>query len=340
MARNRFIKTHSNYVIKELHQVTNIGNIYERDFMTISDLNSYAPGSLPAYGLNGFKMVVNDSISLKKKHHFGNWLKNDACGIKTMYWSMQCMEDTDVDDNNEIVLKPNLNSVLDFACYGSTSKMIESSVKNIINTYPAELYLTDIKVDVNGTKLFLVDNPFNIEMDKFLLIDEKVDNPLRIFSESYKDYVFYDENETTGRISWDVTFLNQNPCRREYDELSMIDLGYPFGEEMPKVLLYYYIFNGKKVLFHDGSYTNARISPNNKVIKNFFNNLDFFEKVLLNKKTNYTAILETPKETAKGNVMYRKPYTWPKTKFGSWNIDVSSSAFLAYFDSLLNIGDF
>ena len=185
MARNRFIKTHSNYVIKDLHQTTNIGNIYERDFMTISDLNSYAPGSLPAYGLNGFKMVIRDGINLKKKHHYGNWLKDNE--TKSMYWTLQSVDENDK-SGNEVVLKPNLNSVLDFACYGSTSKMIESSVKDVINKYPGELFLTNMKVDINGTKMYIVDNPFNIEMDKIVLNGDIVDNPLRAFSISYEKY--------------------------------------------------------------------------------------------------------------------------------------------------------
>ena len=340
MARNRYIKTHSNYVIKDLHQSTNIGNIYERDFMTISDLNSYAPNSLPAYGLNGFKMVVRSGVNFKKKHHYGNWLKNDACGTKTMYWTLQCMDETNT-DKGEVALKPNLNSVLDFACYGSTSKMIESSVKNIINTYPGELYLTDTKIDINGKKLFLVDNPFDIDMDRYVLIDEKVDNPLRIFGESYTKYVVYDSNGLASyNISWEVSFPNQNVCREEGDVLSMVNLGHVFGDDKPNLLLFYYIVNGKKMLFHDGSFTGGRIAPRSEVKREFFNNLNFFEKVLLNKKTNYTAILETPKETEKGNVMYKKPYTWPKRNYGDWNIDVTSQAFLTYFNSLLNIGEF
>jgi hypothetical protein len=248
MARDRFIKTRSNYVIKELHQSTNIGNIYERDFMTISDLNSYAPGSLPAYGLNGFKMVINDGINLKKKHHYGNWVKNNACGTKSMYWSMQCMDDDGKQISNSSTLKPNLNSVLDFACYGSAYKMIESAVKNIISTYPGELYFTNNKVKVGDFTYYIVDNPFNIEMDRTHVIDEKLENPMRVFCESYEKYDFIDNNGIVGSysLSWNINFFNtgtyieydsngepviMNMCLKEGDKLSAIDLGYPFGDD-------------------------------------------------------------------------------------------------------------
>ena len=343
MARNRYIKTHSNYVIKGLHQTTNIGNIYERDFMTIADLNSYAPGSLPAYGLNGFKMVVNNSINLKKKHHYGNWVKNEACDGKSMYWSMNCMENTDIDNNSNIAVpKPNLNSVLNFACYGSAYKMIESAVKNIISTFPGELYLTDVKININGISYYLVDNPFNIEMDSFNLHTNATTNKLKYFGLFYDKYIFENENGQVGgsNLSWDVKYLNQNPCKQESDILSMIDLGHPFDTNKPRLLLYYCLYGDKKILVHDGSYINGKITPNGKFRKEFFSNLKDFERILLNQKTNYTAILETPKETEKGNVLYKRSYSWPKTKYGNWNIDTSGMGFYSYFNSLLSIGEF
>ena len=343
MARNRYIKTHSNYVIKELHQSTNIGNIYERDFMTISELNSYAPGSLPAYGLNGFKMAVSDGLNLKKKHHYGNWLKNDACEKKSMYWTMNCLEDTETNgDINDAEIKPNLNSVIDFACYGSSYKMIESAITNIINKYPGEVYLTDKRVNIDGITYYAVDNPFNIEFDRHNLFDDSTHNSMRIFSDSYDKYIFYNSNDVVSPhdLTWNLQLLNQNPCRMENDRLSMVDLGEPFGSDKPRLLLYYFIYDGKKTLFHDGSYINGRISPISKVKRDFFNNLKGFEKVLLNRKTNYTAILETPKETEKGNVMSRCAYTWPKTGYGNWNIDTNSVGFYHYFDALLSIGEF
>mgnify|MGYP003307379665 CR=1 FL=1 len=74
--------------------------------------------------------------------------------------------------------------------------------------------------------------------------------------------------------------------------------------------------------------------------KEFFSNLKDFERILLNQKTNYTAILETPKETEKGNVLYKRSYSWPKTKYGNWNIDTSGMGFYSYFNSLLSIGEF
>ena len=210
MARSRFIKTKSNYVIKELHQSTNIGNIYERDFMTIADLNSYAPGSLPAYGLNGFKMVVNSGVSLKKKHHYGSWVKNEACGNKTLYWTAECMNEDGIETGENSPLKPNLNSVLDFACYGSSTKMIESSITHVINHFPGELFLTDERISVDGITYYLVDNPFDIEMDRVVNINDNKKSPLRIFGNSYEKYNFINKEGSVNStaLSWGVNYFN------------------------------------------------------------------------------------------------------------------------------------
>ena len=147
MARNRFIKTRSNYVLKGLHQTTNVGNVYERDWMTIADLNTYAPGSLPSYGLNGFKMVIDDSVNLKKRHQYGSWLKNESCDVITTYWSLNCMDDADEilssASSSHAILKPDYTSLLDFAYYGSAQMLVQGAVSQIINHFPGEIYLMD-----------------------------------------------------------------------------------------------------------------------------------------------------------------------------------------------------
>lgn len=336
MAKNRFVKTYSNYVLKSLHQSTSIGNIYERDWMTISDLNSYAPGSLPSYGLNGFKMVVDDSVNLKKRHHYGSWLKNGS----SEFWTNDDLGEGSEDiPTYGLTIKPNSTSILDYACFGSATKMIESSIMGIIDFFPAELYLTEEKVVINGQTYYFVDNPFGIEMDNHMVNSDR-ENLLRVFSKSYDDYWFIDEKGNTSGITWEYMNLVADVCTKEGDELSIVELTLSSGEDTSKLLLYYMFFNGKKTLFHNGVYINCHIRPKNKQIKKFFNSLDAFQKVILNRKTNYTAIIETPSETDKGSVVFKKPYTWPQSSYGDWNLDVSSTVYANYVNSLLSIGEF
>lgn len=345
MARNRYIKSKSNYVLKSFHQSANIGDIAERDFMTIAELNSYAPGSLPAYGLNGFKMVVDDGVNLKKRHQYGTWLKNEACGKPTNYWSGKCLDEDDetisMASSSEVVLKPNYTSILDFAYFGSARKLVESSVSNIIRHYPGEIFLLDTYITTpSGTRLYEVDNPFGIDFDSLYFQDEEVEEPLRVFSLSYEKYIAIAEDGMMGNITeWTKNSTKEGICSADGALLSVISLGTPVGQNK-HLTLYYYNIGGEKMLFHDGTFTGMSVRPNTKTINKYFKGLDDFQKLLLNKKTNYTAILDTPMETERGNVTYKKSYTWPKTGLGEWNLDVSSMAYRTYLSSLLNIADF
>ena len=345
MARNRFIKTRSNYVLKGLHQTTNVGNVYERDWMTIADLNTYAPGSLPSYGLNGFKMVIDDSINLKKRHQYGSWLKNESCDTISTYWSLKCMDDADEilsSTSPHAILKPDYTSLLDFAYYGSAQMLVQGAVSQIISHFPGEIYLMDTYITIGGKRLYNVDNPFNIDLDSVHFSDEPIDEPLRILSLSYEDYILIKtDGGSESIVSWDRNMMNSNTCTPSETLLSVVKLG--FGDSTdssPAVMLYYYNINGEKRLFHDGYYQNASIRPKNKTINKFFKTLDDFQSLLLNRKTNYTAVLDTPQETDRGNITYKKSYTWPKTGIGDWNIDISSGRYKDYLNSLLKIAEF
>ena len=341
MARNRYIKSHSNYTIKQLHQSTNIGNVYERDFMTISEMNSYAPGSLPAYGLNGFKMVVDDSVNLKKKHQYGTWLKNESCDTVSTYWSLNCMDEDETASlftSTTKILKPNYTSLLDFAYFGSAQKLVESAVTNILRHFPGEVCLMDTYVEMDGRRLYKVDNPFKINFDSIVFPDEIVEEPLRIFSETFKDYIIIN-GSISAPLTWERNSMNNNVCSPNETLLSIIDLGTPFDSER-HVILYYYNINGEKRLFHDGTFKNASIRPNAKTINKFFTELNDFQSYLLNRKTGYSIVLDTPRETDYGNITYQQTYTWPKTGIGEWNLDISSPLYENYFNSLLDIAKF
>ena len=339
MARNRFIKTKSNYVIKDLHRSTNNGNIYERDFFTIESMNTYAPGSLPTYGLNGFKMVVDDSISLKKKHRYGSWLKNDSCGKSTTFWTLNCSEsDENYNLQTQYKLKHNYSSLFDFIYYGSASKLLEGAIRNIIKFFPAEIILMDTYTDIDGKRLYNVGNPFNIDMESIIFPDEKNETPLRVFSYSFEKYRIYGPNDETGVLSWDRIIKDANECTPNGTLLSEIILGNPFDSDR-YVKLYSYNINGHKKLFHDGTFKGFSIRPTNKEISRFFNNLDDVQKALLNRKTNYTIELETYEETENGFVSNIESYTWPKA-YGGWNIAISGGDYETYVQNLMKIAEF
>jgi hypothetical protein len=63
----RFIKSHSNYVLKSKHQTTNDGTIWERDITTIGALNQFSPGQMPIYQSSNFIISVRGDSKVRNQ---------------------------------------------------------------------------------------------------------------------------------------------------------------------------------------------------------------------------------------------------------------------------------
>lgn len=223
----KVITSHSNYVLRRKAQATSLGTIYERDWMTVSEMDGFAPGLLPVYQSGNFKITINGEATPRKKYSYSNWIKNG----EDEFWTL---DNTDVIEVkvDKTVLKPNYTSLLDFAYYGSAKELIRASVTDIIKKFPAEVYFSDSTYEIlkgeeivdlkyygdeNGLAsqsftLYQVENPFGIDFGsvyKEPLPDDNVDR--FICQSAYKYEVIYHEGQADERrfnLCWDVNNLN------------------------------------------------------------------------------------------------------------------------------------
>ena len=65
MANSEYKITHSNYVLRKRHQSVSGGTVYERDFMTTTNLGQWDSGSIP-YGESNFRFVYRPTSNSKK----------------------------------------------------------------------------------------------------------------------------------------------------------------------------------------------------------------------------------------------------------------------------------
>lgn len=348
MARKRYISSHSNFVLKKKHQTSSAGTIFERDYMTISSLNGFAPGQIPIYGESNFKMTIRNGVNGQLKHRYGNWDKRDGeCADyeNRTIWTLDCLNNEDISDDSKIVLKPNYTSLLDFAYYGSAVELIRASISDIISKFPAELYLSnrqiryfkskdDKKDSILGEDKYVVDNPFDIDVTSMSIANLDVKNKLRYFCESYSDYALYDvNNNKISDIGWVVNY-ESNSCPQNGDLLATIEI-------TNNIKLYYYYLNGQRILLHDNNdEKNVHIRPNENFVEEFFNKLDDFESLLLNRQSKplYKAILDTPQEIDTGVVVFKKLYIWPI--LNDWNLDISSTLYNNYLNNLIKVAQF
>lgn len=84
-----------------------------------------------------------------------------------------------------------------------------------------------------------------------------------------------------------------------------------------------------------------RIRPKKEVINEYFDNLELFEKVLLNRDSDpiYTASFELISDDDYGMHTYTKQFTFPTT-YGGYNLGSNGQQFTNYVNSLSDVGEY
>jgi len=183
-------KSHSNYILRRKRQLTSKGGIYERDWMTVSEMDGFAPGTLPVYASGNFKMTINNEHGGKKKYSFANWIVNDSGSTD---WTLSVITEEQLKIKSDLI-KPNYTSILDFAYYGSAVELIHGTVNDMIMKYPGELYLTGKRLQYatnNGDFDYInnvVENPFNIDVFSEYVNPSTIENHYRYMALSWDKY--------------------------------------------------------------------------------------------------------------------------------------------------------
>ena len=213
-------KSHSNYILRKKRQLTTKGAIYERDWMTVSEMDGFAPGTLPVYASGNFKMTVNDERGGKKKYSFSDWYLTDSGGEN---WTLSSIREESLKVRNDLI-KPNYTSILDFAYYGSAVELVRGTVNDITARYPGELFTTNKALQYatnSGTfeeLVNVVENPFGIDVFTPYVIADRVDNPYRYMALSWDKYEVIEEDGSGNTIAvytilgWDPGVRNPDAC--------------------------------------------------------------------------------------------------------------------------------
>lgn len=337
----RYIKSHSNYVLRKQHQFVKNGTIFERDWVTVGGTGRFTPGQTPVYANGNFIFTINNTPFSQKKHKYGHWVTSPD-GDST--WTDDEVENINLSDtDSDIEINEVSNDLRDFAYFGSCSELIRASIEDIIKNFPAELYFsgkitqiatgnTESQNPFQTVEGFIVDNNFNINLIDNNVILNEYENDLRYFSYSFKDYEIISGNTIIPVTS--VTIINENVdvnCLTEGQLLNTITIN-------GNIIIKGRFVNGERQFFHNTT-IGLHVRPNKKRIDKYFNNLDGFEKILLNRKSKpiYTNIFLTPIETNKGITFVNRKYSWAVVN--GWNLDISSPNYLSFVNSLSSIAE-
>jgi hypothetical protein len=175
VSRKKFIKSSSGYVRKSLHQMTSDGNIYEHDYMTITQPSNFAPGQtqVPLYGDSNFIFTIRRQKNGQYNVINGEWLKSSDDD----FWTNEDLGVIDAQANDPNYIKPYFSSLTDFAYYGSAIELIRSTVTSVVKYFPGGIYITDSLIedffDDNGEYIDGVNGKYYVKND-FLFILQQI----------------------------------------------------------------------------------------------------------------------------------------------------------------------
>lgn len=337
-------KTKADYtILRKRHQNASNGDIFENDYMTISPMDTiFSEDQDIISSDSNFKFSYRINNNLQKKHAKSGWVKT-ADGSEEWTINDAILGGT-ISDESKIRIKPNYNSLKDFAYYGSAVELVRGSLNDIIQNFPAELYFSEKtlkseleKVNDNVTvpeTWKLISNDFGISAHVDNINASNVYNPLRYLSLSIDSYNLINGNKITPLTG--ITITTSNATCDDDLKGKTIATAVTSG-----ITIYTYLMGGKTYLYYTESFNEGlRIRPNDDVVDEYFATIDEFEYALLNRdsKPLYMSNFDTPYETDKGNFYKKETYIWP-SKY-NWNPDIESIGYENYVERLIRLAEF
>ena len=337
-------KTKADYtILRKRHQNASNGDIFENDYMTISPMDTiFSEDQDIISSDSNFKFSYRINNNLQKKHAKSGWIKTPDGSEE---WTIEdAISGGSISDESKIRIKPNYNSLKDFAYYGSAVELVRGSLNDIIQNFPAELYFSEKTLKSELEKVNdnvkvpdtwkLISNDFGINAHVDNINASNVYNPLRYLSLSIDSY-----NLIKGDIITPLTGITITTSNATCDDNltgKTIATAVTSG-----VTIYTYLMGGKTYLYYTDSFNEGlRIRPNDDVVEEYFATIDEFEYVLLNRdsKPLYMSNFDTPYETDKGNFYKKETYIWP-SKY-NWNPDIESIGYENYVERLISLAEF
>lgn len=310
-------KIKSKYILRTNPTPTSDGYIFETDKLTTVGNRTTISGNMVTTTNGGFTLVVNTSEDESKAYNNGEFsfsgytLDNIGLSINDFTDIGVSESKVTVKEQKFVELRKNYDDLSKFCYFGSANARLNSSISYIINNFPAGIFF---KEGANG---FIIsastsnqyENKFNIELLEYNQFDRtNLSYSLRNMASSFTDYEAVTISASGETYIGDVIGFT----------------GHTTGDTSIKFELNASTFSNDII-----------IRPKQNKREEFFQSLDDFESLLLNKYTNpkYLSYFKIPKESENGINFEFKSFIWPTTDY--YNIDIESSSYISYLTELI-----
>lgn len=265
-------------------------------------------------------------------------------------------------------IKNQYTSLKDFAYYGSATELIKATITDIAKRFPGAIFwpTEDSPSYKIGDNVYLeISNEF--EIDCWTSIQPNVENPMRHLVTSNENYIFYAHDDATHDIKetpWvglmvrdsdgnDVNVLEHLCPNTLIAQTNMGCLNLNQDTDKPgNWWPWIYCDENRKIrLLADSTYVNHNdinvkgkllLQPKEEVKDEFWNTLDDFESVLLNRLTNpmYLAKFDVPYfDNENGFRVEKQTFEWPKIS-DSYSLLMSGPLYNTYVSRLAEMALF
>lgn len=283
------------------------------------------------FTFGNFQITTNVTPKLNKNFVLG--------GQWSEYYNLDTLNLTEAESeillSNEIFVRLNFDpkKIDRYVYFGSFHEYVRVTIEQIIQKWKGSLYLNPTAKSnfalntvlsfsynpANNTANFLVPkstitNPFELIVDQNNNFIDLTPTDIFNLSRDYNKYVVSNTNGSFKVIGYTGSTTN-------YDYINIITQGNPFPTLTASTF---------------GQYT-YHIKPNSVEVEMFFNQLNDFERVLLNRLTTplYTATFSVPKDV-EGNIQFiDETFTWPVTD--GYNLDIDTRDYAEYVESVLEV---
>lgn len=326
-------------ILRRKARASSKGDIFENNLMTITPMEVLLPeGQSLVYSDSNFKFSIRTDTNLKRRHSKSNWLRNNK---DEEVWTLNDLVDAPISDESKIRIKPDYSSLRDFAYYGSAVDMVHATVNHVLTHFPGELYFSTDKfepTDRNGNRINIGDynivyNECEINVDADLIDESAVENINRYLCASIENYDLLNSDGSIESSTLTRSLFSANPDFCDEGILGTVNIG---GVEITV-----YVMAGRKFcLYKNSDYAGKSIRPKQEFITEYFETIDEFEYVLLNRNSRpiYKAVFETIAEKEKGYYYTMEPYVWPSVN--NWTPDMHSSAYQSYIMRLIKLAQY
>lgn len=374
MGKKNLFKSKTNFTLKRLHQSGNYGNIYERDYTTIVNSLENPGGQIPIYNSPTFKLSVSAGLNNQKKYNYGNWVQNpNSCG-NVNQWTINCLPEIKEKNNKITLKPHNrkLTDFACFgSAYDLIKVSLSNIIKNFpaelyrTNKTIENIGLLKSEAIPNNADIikykewFIVDNPFSIDILQQVIPENNISNQLRYMCESQFKYdILIEKENNNGDIIteikssgsdlekynkengdfknfWVVNPILDKGCLNNGDLIAIVNFkGFLDNDIYDTILTINCFFYENSIIYLTNYKDVFKIRLNQQIIDDFFENLSDFEKILLNPKTNYSAIFETyVEDNENGWYITEQTYKWPIGE-GGWNLSLNGLGYNKYINDL------